>query len=112
MKKGQNPVYKEKRSVSYTHLIAVAPPIGGVAGGQLDGVALDAAGGVQMGTGAQVHELALLIEGDVCLSLIHICLFLLDLVVQMIGSLMIVPVIPELEQIQPQGVGHLSLIHI
>ena len=29
-----------------------------------------------------------------------------DLVVQMIGSLMIVPVIPELEQIQPQGVGH------
>lgn len=45
--------------------IAVAPPIGGVAGGQLDGVALDAAGGVQMGTGAQVHELSLLIEGDV-----------------------------------------------
>ena len=24
----------------------------------------------------------------------------------MIGSFMIVPVIPELEQIQPQGVGH------
>ena len=33
-------------------------------------------------------------------------LFLLVLVVQMIGSFMIVPVIPELEQIQPQGVGH------
>ena len=45
--------------------IAVAPPIGGVAGGQLDGVALDAAGGIQVGTGAQVHELSLLIEGDV-----------------------------------------------
>ena len=41
------------------------PPVGGVAGGELQGVALDAAGGVQMGTGAQVGELALLIEGDV-----------------------------------------------
>ena len=45
--------------------VAVAPPVGGVAGGQLDGVALDAAGGIQVGTGAQVGELALLIEGDV-----------------------------------------------
>ena len=39
--------------------------IGGVAGGELDAVALDAAGGVQVGTGAQVGELALLVEGDV-----------------------------------------------
>ena len=43
----------------------VAPPVGGVAGGQLDGVALDPAGGVQMGAGAQIGELALLVEGDV-----------------------------------------------
>ena len=45
--------------------VGVAPPVGGVAGGELEGVALDAAGGVQVGTGAQVGELALLIEGDV-----------------------------------------------
>ena len=44
--------------------VGVTPPIGGVAGQQLDGVALYPAGGVQMGTGAQVGELALLIEGD------------------------------------------------
>ena len=29
--------------------IGVAPPVGGVTGGELDGVALDAAGGVQVG---------------------------------------------------------------
>ena len=45
--------------------VGVAAPVGGVAGGQLDGVALDPAGGVQVGTGAQVGELALLVEGDV-----------------------------------------------
>ena len=39
-------------------------PVGGVAGGELDAVALDAAGGVQVGAGAQVGELALLVEGD------------------------------------------------
>ena len=44
--------------------IGVAAPIGGVAGGQLDAVALDAAGGVHMRAGAQVDELALLVEGD------------------------------------------------
>ncbi len=44
--------------------VGVAPPIGGVAGGELDGVALDAAGGVQMGAGAQINELALLVEGN------------------------------------------------
>ena len=44
--------------------VGVAPPVGGVAGQQLDGVALYPAGGVQMGTGAQVGELALLVEGD------------------------------------------------
>ena len=45
--------------------VRVAAPVGGVAGGQLDGVALDPAGGVQMGAGAQIGELALLVEGDV-----------------------------------------------
>ena len=45
--------------------VGVAPPIGGVAGEQLEGVALHPAGGVQVGAGAQVGELALLIEGDV-----------------------------------------------
>ena len=42
----------------------VAPPIGGVAGGELDGVALDAAGGIHVGASAEIHELALFIEGD------------------------------------------------
>ena len=36
--------------------------VGGVAGGQLDGVALDPTGGVQVGACAQVGEVALLIE--------------------------------------------------
>ena len=45
--------------------VGVAAPVSGVAGGQLDAVALDAAGGVHVGSGAQVHELALLVEGDV-----------------------------------------------
>ena len=44
--------------------VGVAAPVGGVAGGELDAVALDAAGGVQVGAGAQVRELTLLIEGD------------------------------------------------
>ena len=44
--------------------VGVAPPVGAGGGGQLDGVALDAAGGVQVGAGAQVHKLALLVEGD------------------------------------------------
>ena len=42
----------------------IPPPVGGVAGGELDGVALDAPGGVQVGAGAQVGELALPVEGD------------------------------------------------
>ena len=42
----------------------VAPPVGGVAGGELDGVALDPPGGVHVGAGAEVHELPLLVEGD------------------------------------------------
>ncbi len=44
--------------------VAVAAPVGAGAGGQLHGVALDAASGVQMGAGAQVGELTLLIEAD------------------------------------------------
>ena len=43
---------------------AVAPPVGGVAGGELDGVALDPPGGIHVGAGAEVGELALLIKGD------------------------------------------------
>ena len=43
----------------------VAAPVGGVAGGELDGVALDAAGGVKVRTGAEIYELALTVEGDV-----------------------------------------------
>ena len=39
--------------------VGVAPPVGAAALGQLEGVALDPAGGVQMGAGAQVGELAL-----------------------------------------------------
>ena len=44
--------------------VRVAAPVGGVAGGQLDAVALDAAGGVEVGACAEVGELALLIEAD------------------------------------------------
>ena len=44
--------------------VGVAAPVGGVAGGQLDAVALDAAGGVEVGACAEVGELALLIEAD------------------------------------------------
>ena len=44
--------------------VRVAAPVGGVAGGQLDAVALDAAGGVEVRTGAEVGELALLVEAD------------------------------------------------
>ena len=42
----------------------VAAPVGGVAGGELQGVALHAAGGVQMRTGAEVDELALAVKAD------------------------------------------------
>ena len=35
-----------------------------VAGGELDGVALDTAGGIHVGTGAEVRKLALLVEGN------------------------------------------------
>ena len=45
--------------------VGVAPPIGSVAGRQLDAAALDAPRGVHVRAGAQIHELALLIEGDV-----------------------------------------------
>ena len=44
--------------------VGVPPPVGGVAGGELDAVALDPPGGVQVGAGAQVGELPLLVEGD------------------------------------------------
>ena len=44
--------------------VGVSPPVCGVAGGELDGVALNPAGGVQVGAGAQVGELPLFIEGD------------------------------------------------
>ena len=44
--------------------VGVAAPVGAGGAGELDGVALDAAGGVQVGAGAQVGEVALLVEGD------------------------------------------------
>ena len=51
---------------SLEHLaLAVAAPIRAAALRQLDGVALDAAGGVEMRAGAEVGELTLSVEGDV-----------------------------------------------
>ncbi len=44
--------------------VGVAPPVGGVAGGELQGVALHPACGVQMRPGAQVGKLSLLVEGN------------------------------------------------
>ena len=44
--------------------VAVAAPVGAGDARQLDGVALDAAGGVQMRAGAEVNEFALAVEGD------------------------------------------------
>ena len=43
---------------------AVAAPVRAVAGGELDGVALYPAGGVEVRPGAEVGELALLVEAD------------------------------------------------
>ena len=56
----------ERHAVDTLELLAagIAAPVGGVAGGELDAVALDAARGVHVRAGAQVHELALLVEGD------------------------------------------------
>ena len=45
--------------------VGVAAPVCRVAGSQLDGVALDASGGVQMRTGTEVCELALGVERNV-----------------------------------------------
>ena len=44
--------------------VGIAPPVGAVAGSELDGVALDPAGGVQMGAGTEVGELTLSVEAD------------------------------------------------
>ena len=44
--------------------VGVAPPVGGVAGQQLDGVALDPAGAVHVGTGAQVGKFPLPVKAD------------------------------------------------
>ena len=46
--------------------VGVATPVSTGSRGQLNSVALDAAGGVQMRTSAQVGEVALLIEADNC----------------------------------------------
>ena len=43
---------------------AVAAPVGAGDARELDGVALDAAGRIQMRAGAEVHEFALTVEGD------------------------------------------------
>jgi uncharacterized membrane protein len=45
-------------------VVGVAAPVGAGAACQLDGVALDPAGAVQMGTGAEIGELALPVEAD------------------------------------------------
>ena len=42
----------------------IAAPVSAGSAGQLNSVALNAAGGVQVGTGAQIGEIALLIEAD------------------------------------------------
>ena len=42
----------------------VAAPVSGIAGGELDGVALDATGGIQMRACAEIGELALTVEAD------------------------------------------------
>ena len=44
----------------------VTTPVSAGSAGQLNSVALDAAGGVQMGAGAQIGEIALLVEADDC----------------------------------------------
>ena len=44
--------------------VAVAAPVGAGDARELDGIALDATGGVQMRTGAEVDEFALTVEGD------------------------------------------------
>ena len=44
--------------------VRVAAPVGGVAGGQFDGIALDAAGGIQVRAGAEVGKFSLLVEAD------------------------------------------------
>ena len=64
--------------------VGVATPVSTGSRGQLNSVALDAAGGVQMRTSAQVGEVTLLIEADNCvlrqvvdqLNLIRLFLFL------------------------------------
>ena len=57
---------REGNAVDALEVLAagVAAPVGGIAGGELDGVALDAAGGIQMRAGAEVGELALAVEAD------------------------------------------------
>ncbi len=44
--------------------VGVAAPVGAAGLGQLEAVVLHAAGGIQMGTGAEVGELALRVEGN------------------------------------------------
>ena len=44
--------------------VGVAPPVGAAGLGELEAVVLDPAGGIQVGTGAEVGELALGVEGD------------------------------------------------
>ena len=79
---------------------AVAPPIGGVAGRQLDAVALDAAGGIQMGAGAQIGELALLIKGDVGVG------------GQVVDELHLVGLLPLLHELQCLLTGQLEALQL
>ena len=44
--------------------VGIPPPIGGVAGGELNGISLDTPCGIQVRTGAEVRELSLLVKAD------------------------------------------------
>ncbi len=80
--------------------IAVAAPVGGVAGGQFNAAALDTAGGIHMGAGAQIHELALLIEGDVGIG------------GQIIDQFHLIRLLPLLHVLEGLGTGQLKALQL
>ena len=80
--------------------VRVAAPVGGVAGGQLDAVALDAAGGVHVGAGAQVGKLTLLVEGDV------------GVLRQVVDQLHLVGLLLLLHELDGLGAGQLEALQL
>ena len=80
--------------------VRVAAPVGGVAGGQLDAVALDAAGGVEVRTGAEVGELALLVEADD------------GILGQVVDELHLVGLLPLLHELQCLLTGQLEALQL